>query len=92
MEGFIRNTKSVFKGRWNLGKRFCTSKMQLSHPHPSSIDVSPFKGGGSVFVDLLLLPLFVRVLCLVLVILFNTLCPSSFAIILMWKRELVVLL
>ena len=33
--------------------------------------------------DLLLLPLLVRVLCL----LFSTLCPSSFAIILMGKRE-----
>ena len=41
---------------------------------------------------LLLLPLFVSVLCFVLVLLFSTLCPSSFAIILMWKRELVALL
>ena len=41
---------------------------------------------------LLLLPLFVGVLCLVLVLLFNTLCPSSLAIIFMGKRELVVLL
>ena len=30
-------------------------------------------------------------LCLVLVLLFNTLCPSSFAIILMGKREVVAL-
>ena len=37
---------------------------------------------------LLLLPLFVGVLCLVLALLFSTLCPSSFAIILMGKREL----
>ena len=40
---------------------------------------------------LLLLPLFVVVLCLVLVLLFSTLSPSSFAIILMGKRELVAL-
>ena len=40
---------------------------------------------------LLLLPLFVGVLCLILVLLFSTLCPYSFAIILMGKRELVVL-
>ena len=33
-----------------------------------------------VVVDLLLLPLFVGVLCWVLVLLFITLCPSSFAI------------
>ena len=41
---------------------------------------------------LLLLPLFVGVLCLVFYVLFSTLCPSSFAIILMGKRELVALL
>ena len=41
---------------------------------------------------LLLLPLFVTVLCLVLVLLFSTLCPSSVAIILMRKKELVALL
>ena len=33
-----------------------------------------------LFYCLLLLPLFVGVLCLVLVFLFSTLCPSSFAI------------
>ena len=41
---------------------------------------------------LLVLPLFVGVMCLVLVLLFSTLCPSDFAIILMWKRDLVALL
>ena len=41
---------------------------------------------------LLLLPLFVGVLCLVLVLLFRTLCHSSVAIILVEKRELVALL
>ena len=41
---------------------------------------------------LLLLPLFVGALCLVRVLLFSTLCHSSFSTILMGKRELVVLL
>ena len=43
-------------------------------------------------VVLQLLQLFVGVLCLVLVLLFSTLCPSSFAITLMGKRELAALL
>ena len=41
---------------------------------------------------LLVLSLLVGVLCLVLVLIFSTLCPSSFAIILIGKRELVALL
>ena len=41
---------------------------------------------------LLLLPFLVGVLCLILVLLFSTLRPSSFAMILMGKRELVALL
>ena len=41
---------------------------------------------------LLLIPLFVRVLCLVYDLLFNTLSPCSVAIILMGKRELVALI
>ena len=41
---------------------------------------------------LLLLWLFVKVLCLVLVLLCSTLCPYSFAIITIGKRELVALL
>ena len=40
---------------------------------------------------LLLTPLFVRVFCLVYVLLFSTLSPCSVAIILMGKRELVAL-
>ena len=36
---------------------------------------------------LLLIPLFVGVLCLVLVLLFSTLCPSGVAINLIEKRE-----
>ena len=39
-----------------------------------------------------MLPLFMGVLCLVLILLFSTLCPTSFAIILMGKRELVAYL
>ena len=35
----------------------------------------------------MLLPLFVGVMCLVLILLFNTLCPPSFAIILIGERE-----
>ena len=41
---------------------------------------------------LLVLSLLVGVLCLVLVLIFSTLCLSSFAIILIRKRELVALL
>ena len=40
---------------------------------------------------LLLLPLFVGMLCLVLDLLYSTLCPSSFAIILVVKGNLVAL-
>ena len=40
---------------------------------------------------LLFLPLFAGTLCLVFVLLFATLCPSSFAISLMGERELVAL-
>ena len=49
-----------------------------------------FFGGGIVAVVLLLLllQLIVGILCLVTVLLFSTLCPSSFAIILMGKRGL----
>ena len=43
-------------------------------------------------VYLLLHTLFVGVLCLVVVLVFSTLCPSSFAIILVGKRDLVALL
>ena len=77
----------------NLGQMFGTSKMHLGTP--GGLGCCPFYGDGSVVVNsihcLLLLPLFVRALCLVLVLLFNALCPS-FAIILMGKRKLVGLL
>ena len=41
---------------------------------------------------LFLPPLFMGTLCLVLVLLFSTLCPSSFVIRLMRKRELTAIL
>ena len=69
--------------------------MYISHPHPTSgLGCCPFKGGGSVVVDVLFIvaPLACGVLCLVLVLLFSTLWPSSFAFIFMGKRELVALL
>ena len=46
---------------------------------------------AACFVGLLLVLLFVGVLCLVLALLFNILCSSSYAIILIGKRELVAL-
>ena len=42
--------------------------------------------GGSVVADLLVLPLLMVVLCLVLVLLFSTLCPFIFVNLLMGKR------
>ena len=45
-----------------------------------------------LLIHCLLLPLFVWVLCLLLVLLFSTLSHSCFAIILMGNRELVALL
>ena len=45
-----------------------------------------------LFYCLLKLPLFVGVLCLVHILLSSTLCSSSFAIILVGKREVVALL
>ena len=56
--------------------------------------VNVFKPPVALFLlirGLLLLPLFVRVLCLVLLLLFITLCPSSFELILTRERELVAL-
>ena len=54
----------------------------------------PFLSVGSVVVDLLLIvaPIVEGVLCLGLPLLFSTLCLSSFAIIVMVKRELIALL
>ena len=80
-------------GLLNYGEHLVPVK--CIYPTPGDIGCCPFCGEGSVVVNhclLLLLPLFLGVLCLVLVLLFNTLCLSSFAIILMRKRELIVLL
>ena len=61
---------------------------------PGGIGCCLFFGGVLLVLIhcLLLPPLFVGVLSWVLVLLFSTLCLSSFAIILMGKRELAVLL
>ena len=69
----------------NLGRRFGTGKMHLTPP-----PCFPFYGGGSVVVDsvFIVATIVCGVLCLVLVLLIN---PSSIAIILMGKRELVAL-
>ena len=75
---------SVLKQK-NLSQRFGTSVIYLP---PSGC------GCRSVVVDLLLIvaPIVCWVLCLVLVSLFTTLCPSGFAIILMEKIKLYALL
>ena len=66
-------------------------KMHLSpHPLPSSLGFYPFLGGDFVVFDSLFnnIALIVKVLCL----LFPIFVISSFAIILMGKKELVALL
>ena len=70
---------------------FGTSKLHLRLPPPPKW-FRLFSVLKRWFFCLLLLQLSVGVLCLVLVLLFCTLCPSSFAIILLGKRELVALL
>ena len=82
----------MFKQQQNLWRRFGSSKMHLSLPVASAAVHSKAVVLLLLIYCLLLLPLFVGVLCLVLVLLFRTLCPSSFAIILMGKIELVPLL
>ena len=83
----------------NLKSRFGTSKMHLSpHPIPSHPPVANvavrFKTVALLLMIycLMLLPLFVGVLCLVLVLLCYTISPTSFGIMLMGKGELVALL
>ena len=70
--------------------------MHLSPPPPAAVAKAAVRSRSVVLLllihCLLLLPLFVGVLCLVLVLLFSTLCPSSVAITLMGKRESVALL
>ena len=69
--------------------------MYLSPPPPHDLGCCPLVVVLMLLIYcLLLLPLFVGVLCMVFVfiLLFSPLCPSSFAIILMEKRGLVVYL
>ena len=81
-----------FKQQQNLERRFGNSKAYL---RPQVAKAGPFKAVVllSLMHYLLLLQLFMGALSLILpVLLFHTLCPSMFAIILMGKRELVALL
>ena len=59
-----------------------TSKIHLSIPTPMAKAAVRSKVVVLLLLIhcLLLLPLFLEVLCLVLVLLFSTLCPSSFAV------------
>ena len=59
---------------------------------PSGPGCCPFKPVVLVLLIycLLLLPLLVVALCLILVLVYVTVCPSSFAIIMMGKREMVL--
>ena len=63
-----------------------SSKMHLT---PSGLGCWPFLGAGSIVVDLLFIvaPI-VDVFCLVLNLLYSTLCLLSFAIILVGKGKL----
>ena len=77
---------SMLQQQQILGRRFGTSKMHLS---PSGLGCCPFSGGGSFVVDSLMIvtPIVRFCNCSML------LCVhSSFAIILLGKRELVALL
>ena len=76
-----------------LWRRFGTSKLHL-RPPLSCLGCCRFLCSGLVVVDLLFIvaPIVSVVLCLALVLLCCTLCLSSFATILMGKRELVAIL
>ena len=75
----------------NLGQRFGTSKINLSHP--SGLGCCPFQGGGSFVVDLLLIVTPIIGFCNCSLFCCKLLyVHSSFEIILMGKRELVALL
>ena len=80
----------VLQQEQNLARRFGTSKMHIA---PDGLSCCPFKGGGSVVVDFLFIvtPIVGVYNCSM----FYCALPyvhSSFAIILMGKRELVALL
>ena len=77
----------------NLGRRVSTSKMHLSPPPPSGFGCCPFYGGSSVVVDSLLIVTPIVGVCNCSIFCCALLyVHSCFAIILMGKRELVVLL
>ena len=83
----------VLQQQQNLGRRFDTSKMHISPPPPGAWAAVRSKAGGSVVVVSLLIVTHIvgfcncSMFCCVLLYV-----HSSFAIILMGKRELVVLL
>ena len=82
----------LFYQQQNLGRRFSTSKIHLTPPPTSCLGCSPFYDGDSVVVGLLFIVVpilggFVFVPCFVM----HYFVFSSFAIILMGKRDLVVL-
>ena len=80
----------VLQEQQNLGRRFGTSKMHLS---PSGFGCCPFEGGCSVVVDSLLIVTPIVGFCKCSMFCYALLhVHSSFAIILMGKRELVALL
>ena len=73
-------------------RRFDTSKMHLSPLVAYAAVRSKVVVLLLLIYCLLLLPLFVEILCFVLVLLFSTLCPSSFALILVGCFALTVIL
>ena len=82
----------MFYQQHNLGRRFGASKMHLGPPVALTAISSKTVALLFLIHCLLFLPMCIRVKCLVLILLFSTLCPSGFAVILMGKRELVTLL
>ena len=74
----------------NLGRIFVTNKIHLPPPTPSGLGFCPFKGGGSVVVELLFIVTPIVGVCNCSMFCITLLyVKSSFAIILMGKRELV---
>ena len=82
----------VLQQQQHLGRRFGTSKMNLS-PTPPGLGYCPFQVGGSAVVDSLLIVAPIVGFCSCSMFCCALLCAhSSFAIILMGERELVALL
>ena len=79
-----------YTGHWNCGRNvtmvdFVSERCMKMGLFPYMASKTSFEGDGSVVVDSLFIV--VGILCLVLVLLLNTLCPFSFAVILMGKEE-----